>query len=66
MFAHSDRNRVVLYFHSVLPANITITIRRIIIRIQDESACIRAIIRIPADMNDLKPDPLTATATATT
>jgi hypothetical protein len=66
MFALTDRDRVPLFFHSVLPANITITIRRIIIRIQDESACIRAIIRIPAHNHDLKPDPLTATATATT
>jgi hypothetical protein len=64
MFAHRDRNRVVLLFHSVLPANITITIRRIIIRIQHEGACIRAIIRIPAHNHDLKPDPFTATATA--
>jgi hypothetical protein len=48
--------------------NITITIRRIIIRIHNESACIRAIIRITADIDNvihLKPSPLLLKCAAT-
>ena len=38
--------------HSEVRADITITIRRIIIQIPRERACIRAIIRITAEMHD--------------